>query len=501
MTPPVPPQRILLISSEVESLARTGGLGDVVEALSIALAQLGAHTLVVTPLYGVTKVPRTTQRWPGTVAIRHGWGPDDVRHASVVELDTMRFPSGGTRRVCLIDDPGLFGRAGLYGDAGGAFGDNELRFAVMSRGALEIAARAWDGGPDVIHAHDWHASFAIVYAKLVMGDAWAKIPSIFTVHNLAFQGVLDEGALDRLHLPREAFRPEVLWHEGNVNMMKGATALATRITTVSPTYAREILTPEGGFGLDHHFRAHQHKLVGIINGIEDRFDPRTDAALACRYDVGTATRGREECKQKLEQEVGLEAGDGPIFSAVTRLTWQKGIDLLVPLLGEIVARGGRVLVVGQGDADLEWQLRAAADRFRGRVAVRIAFDPPLSRRVYAGSDFFLVPSRFEPCGLTQMYAMRYGAIPIVTDVGGLHDTVSPIDIARDTGTGFVASYAGVEPVRTAVQGAFDLWNGGPDRDGERGALVRARARGMTRDFSWEGPAADYAALYASLLRT
>lgn len=493
MTPTTPPQRILLISSEVESLARTGGLGDVVEALSIALARLGAHTLVVTPLYGVTKVPRTTQRWPGTVPIRFGWGPDDVRHAGVVELDTMRFPSGGSRRVCLLDDPGLFARAGIYGDAWGAFGDNELRFAVMSRGALEIAARAWSGGPDVIHAHDWHASFAILYAKLVMGDAWARTPSIFTVHNLAFQGVLDDGALDRLHLPRAAYVPEILWHEGNVNMMKGATALASRITTVSPTYAREILTVEGGFGLDLHFRAHQHKLVGILNGIEDRFDPRTDSALACRYDVDTASSGRAECKARLAQEVGLDPGDGPLFAAVTRLTWQKGIDVLAPLLGEIVDAGGRVLVVGQGDADLEWHLRAAADRFRGRVAVRIAFDPPLSRRVYAGADFFFVPSRFEPCGLTQMYAMRYGSIPIVTDVGGLHDTVTPIDVERDVGTGLVAPFADVGMLRTAVRQAFALWE-------DLGARSRARARGMATDFSWDGPAARYAELYASLLR-
>lgn len=489
----MPPQRILMISSEVESLARTGGLGDVVEALSIALAALGAHTLVVTPLYGVTKVPRTTQRWPGTVEIRHGWGPGDVRHAGVVELDTMRFPSGGSRRVCLVDDPALYARAGIYGDAAGAFGDNELRFAVLSRGALEIAARAWDDGPDVIHAHDWHASFAILYARRVMGERWAKTPSVFTVHNLAFQGVLDEGALDRLHLPREAYRPEVLWHEGNVNLMKGATALANRITTVSPRYAAEILTPEGGFGLDGHFRAHAQKLVGIINGIEDRFDPRTDAALVCRYDVDTATRGREECKAKLVEEVGLDRDDGPLFAAVTRLTWQKGIDLLVPLLDEIVERGGRVLLVGQGDADQEWQVRSAAERFKGRVAARIAFDPPLSRRVYAGSDFFFVPSRFEPCGLTQMYAMRYGSIPIVTDVGGLHDTVAPIDRVRDVGTGFVASFAGVDQLRHAVHEAFDLWKA-------QSALVGARARGMTKDFSWDGPARDYAALYASLLR-
>ena len=165
-----------MISSEVESLARTGGLGDVVDALSVSLAEKGAHVLVVTPLYGVTRLPRTTTRWPGAVAIRHGWGPDDVRHAGVVELEPARFPSGGSRRVCLLDDPPLFEREGIYGDHSGAFGDNELRFAVMSRGALEIGGRVWEGGPDLVHAHDWHASFAVLYARYVMGEQWAKKP-------------------------------------------------------------------------------------------------------------------------------------------------------------------------------------------------------------------------------------------------------------------------------------------------------------------------------------
>jgi starch synthase len=478
-----------MISSEVESLARTGGLGDVVDALSLALAERGAHVLVVTPLYGVTRVPRTTVRWPGTVGVRFGWGPHDVRHAGVVELEITRFASGGSRRVCLLDDPQLYARNGIYGDAGGAFADNELRFAVMSRGGLEIAARAWEGGPDVIHTHDWHASFAVIYARLVMGDHWAKKPIVFTVHNLAFQGVLHEGALDELHLPRKAYRAEVLWHQGNVNLMKGATALADVITTVSPTYAREILTPEYGFGLDEHLRAHRDRLVGIINGIDARFDPRTDNALAVRYDAATAAVGRAECKDALAAEVGLDAGAGPLFGCVTRLSWQKGIDLLVPLLSEIVDRGGRVFVVGQGDGDLEASLLAAAERFRGRVAVRLAFDPPLSRRVYAGSDFLFVPSRFEPCGLTQMYGMRYGSLPIVTDVGGLHDTVQPVDVANGRGVGLVAPWADVGALRDATLAAFALHADAP-------AMAGARDRAMAKDFSWEGPGRDYEAVYA-----
>jgi starch synthase len=486
--------RVLMVSSEVESLARTGGLGDVVDALSVALADLGLDVLVVTPLYGVTRLPKSTRRWPSPVPVRHGWGPDDVRAVGVVELDEARFASGGVRRVCLVDDPALFrNRAGIYADAGGTFGDNALRFAVMSRGALEIADRVWPGeGPDVLHAHDWHAAFATIYARAVMGDRWKAKASVFTIHNLAYQGVLDEGALDRLHLPRELYNPFVLWHEHNVNLMKGATALADRITTVSPTYAKEILTPENGFGLDGHLRAHAARLRGIVNGIDvARFDPKTDLALASRYDASSFPNGRAACRAALAKEAGIDPGDGPIFGAVTRLTWQKGIDLLLPLFGEIVESGGSIVVVGQGETELEAQLLDAMDHHAGRVCVRIAFDPPLSRRIYAGSDFFLMPSRFEPCGLTQMYAMRYGALPIVTDVGGLHDTVTPMG-RGDVGTGFVAAYPGIEALRLAVDAALEL-------HGDRGAHARAVARAMSEDFSWASPARAYRALYEELV--
>ena len=487
--------RILMISSEVESLARTGGLGDVVEALSLALASVGAEVMVVTPLYGVSRVPRQVTRWEGTVETRWGWGPHDVHHVAVVELDPVRFPSGGSRRTCLVDAPALYQRHGLYGDAYGEFGDNAHRFAVMSRAALEISLRAWPDthGPDVIHAHDWHATFAILYAKLVMGDEWARKGTVFTVHNLQFQGLLDEGALDRLHLPREAFRPEVLWNDGNVNLIKGATALADRITTVSPTYAREILTPEGGFGLDAHLRAHAARLRGILNGIDvERFDPRTDAAILSTYDAEGIVEGKAVCKAALALELGLDGADGPHFGSVGRLAWQKGIDLLVPLIGEIVDRGGRMVVVGQGDRDLEEQLLRAQEQFKGRVGVRIAFDPPMSRRIYSATDFFFVPSRFEPCGLTQMYAMRYGSIPIVTDVGGLHDTVSPIDRDRDTGVGLLAEMPIHADLLGATRDAFALW---ADTD----AFRRAARRGMAEDFSWTLPAKEYLALYGEVL--
>jgi starch synthase len=482
-----------MVSSEVESLARTGGLGDVVEALSLALAEGGAEVIVVTPLYGVTRLPRTLHRWPESIPARFGWGPSEVRTVGVVELDEAKFASGGVRRICLVDDPGLFARPGIYGDSHGTFGDNALRFAIMSRAALEIADRAWEDGADVLHAHDWHAAFATIYARTVMGDRWKATPSVFTIHNLAYQGVLDEGALDRLHLPRESYNPFVLWHEHNVNLMKGATALADRITTVSPTYAKEILTPEFGFGLDHHLRAHADRVRGIVNGIDTvRFDPHTDATIAARYDATSFAKGRAECRAALAKECGLEVGNGPVFGAVTRLTWQKGIDLLLPIFGEIVEGGGSIVVVGQGEPELEAQLLDAMEHHPGRVCVRIAFDPPLSRRIYSGADFFLMPSRFEPCGLTQMYAMRYGSLPIVTDVGGLHDTVTPME--GETGTGFVAPYPGIDALRLACEAALELY-------ADRVAHGRAVTRAMREDFSWTAPAREYVALYEEMIRS
>lgn len=488
-----PPTRILMISSEVESLARTGGLGDVVEALSLAMARRGAHVLVVTPRYRVSTVPRMTFSWRGGVPVTPFAGGE--RLTGVVELETTWTASGGSRRVCLVDDPGLFDRDGIYEDDRGAFGDNAFRFAVMSRAALAIAERAWDGGPDVIHAHDWHAAVGVIHARTMMGAGWARKPSVFTIHNLSFQGVLDHRAVTELALPRAAMRSDVLAHEGNVNLVKGAIALADAVTTVSPTYAREITTREGGFGLDAHLRAHAGKLTGILNGIDARAHPAVDPLLPARYDAARAPRARAMYKAALARELGLDPGDGPLFGAIARLTRQKGIDLVLALVSELVDRGARVVLVGQGDAALEEEMAHAAARFRGRVAARAVFDTGLSRRVYAGADFVFVPSRFEPCGLTQLYAMRYGAIPIVTNVGGLHDTVSPLGLRPSDvtmGTGFVARTPTLGALREVTRAALGLYR---DRD----AMRRVQARAMAVDVSWDGPAASYASLYASLL--
>jgi len=484
-----------MISSEVETFARTGGLGDAVYGLSRALARLGHDVCVVTPLYGTTPIPERHHFWMNGVHARVGWGSADVHECGVCEVrDESVTQNGGTLRFCLLANDLLFGgRRGIYGDASGTFGDNELRFATMSRGALEIAARLWpphDGGFDVIHAHDWHAALATIYAKTTMGDFFSRVRSIFTVHNLAYQGVCGFDSLDRLAIPRELFHDHCLRADGNVNLLKGAVALCDRVTTVSPTYAREIQRHGHGFYLEWFFRLHAGKLVGIANGIdEERFDPRTEPGIAERYDDASVGPGKWACKQALVRELDLGWADAPLFACVSRLTAQKGVDLLADSLGALVDRGARVALVGTGDHELEETLRHASLRYPGVVAARIAFDSALATRIYAGADFVVVPSRFEPCGLTQLYAMRFGAIPIVTDTGGLHDTVEPANLARGTGTGFVAASPSVVDLLVALEDALGAFLA-------RGAFNDLRRRAMKRDSSWRTSAERYVDVYA-----
>ena len=469
-----------MVSAEVETFARTGGLGDVVLGLSRALGGRGIEVVIVTPRYGITKVPESARWWWDPIPARVGWGPHDERQLGVLEAHVAE-----NVRVCLLADSFLFDRAGIYGDGRGTFGDNDLRFAAMSRAALSVADRIWgspsDGeGPDVIHAHDWHAALAIIYARSTMGDAWRNIPTVLTIHNLAYQGVLGFEAVDHLGIPRELVRGDVLEHFGTVNLLKGAAALADRITAVSPTYANEIRTHHGGFGLDGFLRDASHKIVGIVNGIDpERYEPG--------YFANGARHVKREKKAALADELGLDRDDrSPLFSCVSRLTSQKGIDLFLDALPSIVERGARVALVGTGEDSLERGLARAAERYPGRVASRIAFDEGLARRIYAGSDFFVIPSRFEPCGLTQLYAMRYGAIPIVTDVGGLHDTVAPYDPIRDTGTGFVARAPDIMSIVLALDDALTTWGDGA---GMQGLVDRA----MSYDSSWQKSATEYLA--------
>jgi starch synthase len=476
-----------MVSSEVESLARTGGLGDVVEALSGSLVSLGANVVVVTPKYRATRVPAHAHWWSTPVTAPLGRGHS--RQMGVLEARLR-----GGERATMVVDPQLYDRDGLYGDRQGEFVDAGFRFAALSSAALSVAERAWNGAmPDVLHAHDWHAALSIVYAKRVRGAAWSRVPTVLTIHNLAFQGVVPEAEIDYLAIPRDGWESGWIRHEGKANLMKGAIELADRVTTVSDTYAREIQRPKHGYGLDAHLRWHASKLVGIVNGIDaESFDPATDGALARRYGLADALDGKRACKRSLCEELGLDdAPEGPLFACISRLHWLKGVDLLLAIVPALVERGSRIAFVGTGDPGLESALRAAAARWPGRVATRIAFDPTLARRVFAGADFLVVPSRDEPCGLTQMYAMRYGAVPVVTPVGGLRDTVDDLDVAHGRGTGIVASSADAAALLIACEEGLAVL-----RDGA--ALASLVARAMARDSSWASSARRYLSLYGDL---
>ena len=500
------PLRVLMVSSEVESLARTGGLGDAVEALSRALGLLGADVVVATPKYGVTRVPSDARPWPAPVVAPLGLGharTQGVLEARLAGVSTApgRLPSSERRvpRACLICDGELFERDGIYGDRAGVFTDNPFRFAAMASGALSMAERAWNGAlPHVVHAHDWHAALSLVYARRTRGPEWAAVPTVLTIHNLAFQGVFSSAEMDYLAIPRDAWDAGWGRHDGAINLMKAGIEIADRVTTVSETYAREIQLAPHGYGLGAHLRWHSNKLFGIVNGIDtDAFDPSTDGAIARRYGQADAGEGKAACKRALCAELGLRTADGanerPLVGVISRLQWLKGIDMLLAILPALIERGANVAFVGTGEPDLEAGLRAAAERWPGRVAARVAFDPTLARRVYAGADFLAVPSRDEPCGLTQLYAMRYGAIPIVTPVGGLRDTVTPADVAHGKGTGVVCAAPDEWSLLLAFEEAFGLWR---DRVGA-GSLI---ARAMARDSSWGGSAHKYLSLYRELTR-
>lgn len=482
--------RVLLVSAEVASLARTGGLGDVVEALGLALAELGMDVVVVTPRYGTTKVPDGAAYWPAPLDVHHGFGAHDWVRCGVLEAPARATGAGGSYRVCLLVHDGLYGdRQGIYGDAHGAFGDNERRFALLSRGALDVAREAFGGPPDVVHAHDWHAALAVSHARTLAAHERRPAPGlVFTIHNLGYQGQASPALARSLGVPDDDLTHERFLHDGALNLMKGAIVRADLVTTVSPTYAWEIRQPAFGFGLDAHLRAHAGKLVGIANGIDvASFDPATDAALPARYDAESFVEGRAANKAALARELGLAHDDGPIFATVSRLVHQKGIDLLLGALPQLVGSGARVVLVGTGEPALEQGLEHAARRFPGRVASRVAFDGALARRVYAGADFFVVPSRFEPCGLTQLYAMRYGSIPVVSDTGGLHDTVKAPHEGPDF-TGVRFDRGSWDGLLWALGHCLALYGDAP-------ATRAARRRGMLRDSAWTTQARAYLELY------
>ncbi|HVE86858.1 MAG TPA: glycogen synthase GlgA [Myxococcales bacterium] len=477
--------KILFISSEVAPFSKTGGLGDVAGALPGALAKLGHEVKVVTPLYATVK-QRDLQPLGVSLRIRF---PATELH---VELFGARMAEG--HQVVLLHHPGLYGRNGVYGDQYGDFGDNHLRFGLLTVGALS-AAQALKFHPDVVHLNDWPTGLgAAALRRGYAGTPLASARTVFTIHNLAYQGLFPKRVMDELGLPWDLFTEGGLEFHDAVNFLKAGVAWSDAVTAVSHRYAEEIQTPELGCQLDGFIRARAGKLHGILNGVDySEWNPSTDRHLPARYSAEDLA-GKEICKRDLLGQFALphQGKDWPLFGIVSRLAHQKGVDLLLPVLATALSEWNLFFVaLGSGEGRLEQGLNELRARFPDRVGVYVGFDTKLSHLVEAGADFFLMPSRYEPCGLNQMYSLRYGTVPIVRATGGLDDTV--VDAGAPGGTGIKFTHFSRDDLHHAVWRGLHLY-GNPDW------LSQVRRRGMGADFSWEASARKYEALYRSLQR-
>lgn len=492
------PLRVLHVASEVAPWSQTGGLGEVVGALPDAVARAAArtgddvHVTLVTPLHrGVA------ERIGGA-----GLALGEPRHHTVtvgatrIEVQLRPLYRAGHVTIWFVDAPHLYDREGVYGPRGGGdHPDNPLRFAVLCRVAVEIGAELCGGEVDVVHAHDWQTALVPVYLRVGPPTPTA---SVFTVHNLAFRGLVPMHMVEALGLPWSVYDHHHMEHWGELSLLKGGLGYADVATTVSPTYAREILEPEFGEGLDGFLRWDVERLVGIRNGIDvEAWDPARDPTLPARFSA-TELGPRQVCRRDLAARHGLAIGDDTVIAVVvSRLAAQKGLDLIAELVPDLHHFDVRLIVLGSGEPELEARWRWLAEVFREHVSVTIGFDPAEARRMFAGGDVLLMPSRFEPCGIGQMYAMRYGAIPIVHAVGGLRDTVlDPGDAGLHAGAGTGIAFTGGDAaaLRHALERALRLYRG--DRDGWQ-ELQRAA---MLHDWSWGPSAREYVQLYRAVAR-
>jgi starch synthase len=478
--------RVLFVSSEAFPLAKTGGLGDVCSALPATLARLGADVRLMIPGYPQALDAALNKH---VLAEFH-----DLVGENGCRLIGGTMPDSGLP-VLLLEAPLLFGRTGgLYQDGDGRdWRDNHRRFAVFCHAAARVAAGDIAGWrPDVVHANDWHTG---LLPALLHQQGPQRPRSVFTIHNLAFQGNFPLQVFSELGLPAEAGTPEGIEFYGQLSFMKSGIRYADRLTTVSPTYASEILTPEHGCGLEGLLRSRAADLTGILNGVDyDVWCPSKDAELPQQY-TPDELAGKQACKAALQRELGLpQAPDAPLMIFVNRLTHQKMADIVLEGLPAALASGAQIVVHGEGERRFESGFQELAAQYSQQMATRIGYTESLAHRLNAAADISLTPSRFEPCGLTTMYAMRYGAMPLTRPVGGLADTVRDAGNSRTEhgdGTGFVFARADAGELATCMRRAMD-WYRSED------AWRPLQRRAMKRDFGWERSAQRYLAVYDEL---
>jgi len=464
-----------MVSSEAAPLAKTGGLADVVGALPAALRGCGDEVAVVIPRYGSVDLKGARRAYDTPVFL------------GATRYDTSVYQAPAEFPFFLVDCPPLYGREGFYGESGLDYPDNHIRFAVFARAAIGVARFLFR--TEVLHCHDWQSGLVPAYLRTTLSTdpTFLGVRTLFTIHNLGYQGLFPKTILPEVALDASVYRMDGMEFFGRVSYIKGGIAFADALNTVSPTYAREIQTPEYGFGLDGALRARSSVLTGILNGADySEWDPRVDTLLPANYSAEDLS-GKRIAKERLLREFGLPAEviDRPLIGMVSRFTRQKGAGILAEVAGQIVSEGLHLVALGTGDPEYEDAFAGLAADYPGSIAVRIGFDNRLAHLIEAGADMFLMPSQYEPCGLNQMYSLRYGTVPIVRATGGLDDTI-------EDGTGFkFKEYSGkalLEAVRAAAQ-AFtqpDAWRG----------MMR---RGMQKDFSWKASAEAYSALYRRLV--
>jgi len=476
----VHPMRILFVASEGLPFSKTGGLADVVEALPKALVAQGHEVAVVLPRYRGTG-PACVVMPSLTISM----GGARLRFPAIVDGALV----GGVRYF-FVEDPAYFDREGLYGAGGKDYPDNAERYTEFCRAAIEVAKHIWPA--DVIHCHDWQTALVPVLLRTSYSDdpLMKNTPVVFTIHNMGYHGQFARDVLDRVGIPATVFHPEGLEFYGSVNLLKGGLVYSDYLTTVSRKYSQEIQTREFGHGLDGVARKRADRLVGILNGVDyGAWDPEKDPLIAASYSAKDLS-GKQTCKKDLLETFGLpqEHLERPVIGIVSRFADQKGFDLIAEKAHELMEEDLVLVVLGTGDKKYERLFGALAATYPGRVGLKIAYDNTLAHKVEAGADMFLMPSRYEPSGLNQMYSLKYGTVPIVRATGGLDDSIQPFDVEHGTGTGFkFKEYSGAAllyAVRQALHHYMDerIWK-------------RIQLNGMAKDFSWKGPAREYADLY------
>lgn len=472
--------KVLIASSEAIPYAKTGGLADVAGSLVKELRSINVNARLIVPMYK---------------GIKKKFNPEYTGHNLTITLGGKKYTASlfvSEKTSIFIRCDEFFDRSEIYGTSQGNYDDNDFRYIFFSKAVLE-ACKILDFMPDVIHCNDWHTAIIPLYIKTIYKKDFKRTATLLTIHNLGYQGIFPESTMTITGLGPELFDPKVMEFYGQVNILKAGITSADSISTVSPNYAREILDEGMGFGLDGVLKDRAEDLIGIINGIDySEWDPSRDEAIPYPYSRNDMS-GKNKCKNYLVKKCGFKTGKLPLLSVVGRLASQKGLDILLDAADEIFSFGANLVVLGTGDKDIAERLEELSVRYKQSVSVNLGFDEDLAHLIYAGSDMILIPSRYEPCGLSQMIGMRYGTVPIARSTGGLKDSIDDFDAIKKKGTGFLFRDYRASSLEECIKRALCVY---VNSESWKKLVVNC----MKEDFSWQASSKKYLTLYRRLIK-